>query len=122
MFSEKLKKMREDAGLTQAELGKALGISVRTVQNYESANVVPKKPERIYRIAKFFNVPAEYLFSEEDYYLTVLGKTSITENQKHYIHLLEDINALYCGGTLSAEDRDSFIAAINAMYLESSGI
>ena len=47
-FCEKLKEARTKAGLKQEELAKALGVSLRTITNYESTTSwqscsIPKK-------------------------------------------------------------------------------
>lgn len=42
-FCEKLKEARTKAGLKQEELAKALGVSFRTISNYESGERYPKK-------------------------------------------------------------------------------
>ena len=45
-FCEKLKEARTRAGLKQEELAKALGVSLRTITNYESGERYPKKREK----------------------------------------------------------------------------
>ena len=42
-FCEKLKEARTKAGLKQEELAKALGVSLRTITNYESGECYPRK-------------------------------------------------------------------------------
>ena len=37
----RIKQARQEAGLTQAELAKMLGVTTRSVQNYESGAIVP---------------------------------------------------------------------------------
>lgn len=46
-FCEKLKEARTRAGLKQEELAKALGVSLRTITNYESGERYPKKERSI---------------------------------------------------------------------------
>lgn len=40
-FSENLKSKRKQLGLTQKELASIVGVSVRTVQNYENKKTIP---------------------------------------------------------------------------------
>ena len=42
-FSDKIKRARYVANLTQEELADAIGVSRRTVASYESQGVVPRK-------------------------------------------------------------------------------
>lgn len=55
MIAQALKKAREDAGLTQLELSKAVNISVPTISRYESGEREPKASD-IATIAKVLNV------------------------------------------------------------------
>ena len=42
-FSEKVKHARSELGLTQAELGEAAGVSLRTILDYEKGKKVPRQ-------------------------------------------------------------------------------
>ena len=44
-----IKKIRTDLGLTQVEFAKRLGISMRTVQNWESGGAIPESKHEILR-------------------------------------------------------------------------
>jgi putative transcriptional regulator len=62
-----LRERRIQAGLTQAELAAALGVSRQTVISIESERYLPSLP-LAFRIARLFDVPLENLFepTEED--------------------------------------------------------
>lgn len=120
MFSDNLKHLRKENHITQTELAKAVGISSRTIQNYEAGKSIPKDKAVISKLSGFFNVPLETLFTAEDFYITVLGKEVRAETEEQYAALLKDVNALFSGGKLSADDRDAFIKAINDIHLETS--
>lgn len=57
--------VRYKSGLTQSELGKALGVSKTTINNWEQARYQPC-PKMQIKIMKFFDVAREKLF-EYDY-------------------------------------------------------
>lgn len=63
IFAENLKVYRKAAGLTQQQLAERLGVSVLTVQNYESRRRWPS-PDSIYMISKALNVPETAFFRE----------------------------------------------------------
>ena len=44
-----VKEEREKLGLTQTELAEKIGVSLRTVQNYENGEVIPKSKYEILR-------------------------------------------------------------------------
>ena len=57
MFADLLKNLRLSRGLTQTELAKILGISLRTLQNYELGKVIPRDPKILNRMSAYFHVP-----------------------------------------------------------------
>jgi transcriptional regulator with XRE-family HTH domain len=59
-FGDRLKKAREHAGLTQAELAELTGISRATISNYEVDKFTPTKPNlNAWSLAT--GVPAEWI-------------------------------------------------------------
>ena len=51
MNAEIIRKKREELGLTQSELAALIGVSVRTIQNYEKDGVIPSSKYEILRKA-----------------------------------------------------------------------
>lgn len=51
MDAEIIRKKREELGLTQSELASLIGVSVRTIQNYEKDGVIPSSKYEILRKA-----------------------------------------------------------------------
>lgn len=68
ILGQRIKKLREDAGLNQIELAKQLNISNTTLSQYETGQRIPSDDIKI-KIAEFFNTSIDYL----------LGRT----NQRH---------------------------------------
>lgn len=60
----KLKELRENANLTQTELGNHLNLSQRTISAYENATNEPDI-QTLIKISKFFNVTIDYLLGQE---------------------------------------------------------
>ena len=65
-FCEKVKEARTKAGLKQDEFAKAIGVSLRTVSNYEAGTRYPKKRETYYKMAEVLKVDVNYLLTDED--------------------------------------------------------
>ena len=63
MFSQKLKRLRKQHGLTQAQLASELGIGVSTIGMYES-NIRNPSYEVLKKISNYFNVSIDYLINE----------------------------------------------------------
>ncbi len=64
MFSERFLKLRKDKGLTQKALAAEIGLTERTIQNYEAGRV-PDLDELI-KIADFFDCSLDYLVDRSD--------------------------------------------------------
>ncbi|MCH5299682.1 MAG: helix-turn-helix transcriptional regulator [Ruminococcus sp.] len=61
-FGSRVRQLRIEKKMTQAQLAKSLGISARTVSFIETGKYYPKNEEIIEKIANYFNVTADYLF------------------------------------------------------------
>ena len=62
----RIEQLRKEKGLTQAELGKELGVKRETVNQWES-NTRDLKTQRIIDLAQFFGVTADYLLGLSPY-------------------------------------------------------
>lgn len=72
MFNEKLKSARKRKGLSQAALGKLLGVQAQTVGRWETGKSKPNL-EIINKLCEALDVPLRYFINEErvDYQLTL---------------------------------------------------
>jgi len=70
-FGKRLRQLRKEKGLTQAELAKLLSIGESTVSFYESGKRQPDY-ETLIRLAEVFNVSVDYL----------LGRTVLDGSKK----------------------------------------
>lgn len=66
MIGNRLKPLRDNKGLTQADVAKVLGVSRTTYTQYETGKSEPDL-ETVNRLAGFFNVSVDYL----------LGRTNV---------------------------------------------
>ncbi len=65
MFKDKLKQLRIDRNLTQAEVAKAIGVSPATIGNYEQGTREPKNNEMWQKLADYFGVSVDYLMEKD---------------------------------------------------------
>ena len=64
-FSEKLRQLRIERGLSQTQLAEALSVDQRSISNWENAVREPSF-EMLTRIAGYFEVSADYLLGLEN--------------------------------------------------------
>ena len=74
-FSENLKKARQDARMTQAEVAKIVGVAKNTYCNWEQGTREPNIL-KIKALAKLFGVSVDYLvgFEKQDALVTAQNK------------------------------------------------
>ena len=64
-FIERLKELRAQKGLSQAQLAKATGLSQSAITYWETGKRIPNASAVII-LARFFDVSTDYLLGEED--------------------------------------------------------
>ena len=65
MLGQRLRKLREELGLTQDELAEKIGVAVLQINRYEQHNSQPKA-ELVARMAQALDVSADYLLGLTD--------------------------------------------------------
>lgn len=66
VFSERLKKLRSERNMSQAQLADAIGVSRGSISFYENGDRLPDI-EVFYRLVRFFQTTADYLAGESDF-------------------------------------------------------
>ncbi|MDD4169374.1 MAG: helix-turn-helix domain-containing protein [Desulfotomaculaceae bacterium] len=124
-FSEKVREARRLLKLTQEELGQLVGVSKRSVVDYETGKARPRRNVNR-KLAEALRVSVDYLDHDEIEDPTYgQDKTEYVEetrerfgNQaaKEIDFLLERNKALFAGGSLDQDAKDAFFAAITKAY------
>lgn len=118
-FASKIKKLREDKDMTQAELAKALGTSLKTISNYETKDMRPRTHAMYEKIATFFEVDINYLLTIEDDFVINAKEKYGYKGLIDAKNILESSSALFAGGSLPEEDKDKLFEAIQEAYWKS---
>lgn len=123
-FGDRIKQLREHSGMTQAELGKKIGVSDRVIGYYELNQRFPRKQEVIIKLANEFNVTVDYLMGtsdrEKDLTSTVLYESSISQSPPVQVEtLISNLELLFAGGQLAEKDKDKVYQAITEIYIDS---
>lgn len=108
LFPYRLRELRREKNVSQAELALALGVSKSTIGLYETGDTLPDA-KTLYDLAKYFSVSSDYL----------LGLSDATEKEfhdfaemTHFSHLtvahLAALGGLGCDALHNKRDRASF--------------
>ncbi len=134
-FGKNLRILRKRNRLSQIDLAAIIGITERTIYNYETGQKVPKQSTLV-QLADVLGVTPELLLNgdpdkdfktREEY--DVAKKKLVQMDQELLSHaknsasqaidavtLLEQTTALFTGGTLSEEAKDEFFESITQAY------
>ena len=118
-FGDKLKEQRKKRGLLQEDVSKAIGITRRTMINYEKGVSYPHSREIYHKLAAYFDVDVNYFLTEDEDFLTEaaekFGKRGLAQAES----ILEQSAAMFAGGELSEEDEIAFMRELQGLFLDS---
>ena len=115
-FGEKIKNARVAKGLTQAELAKTVGVSLRTMLNYESGERYPKKREIYSKLASALDLDVNYLLTENEEFISKAGEKYGSRGKKYAQQLVTEVSGLFAGGDMDDADMDAVMRAITDAY------
>lgn len=115
-FGKKIKRLRENQGLTQTELGNLLGVTLKTISNYELKNLRPRKREIYEKLSTLFSVDINYLLTEEDSLILDAKEKFGYRGAREAKMLVSETVNLFAGGELPEEDKDKLFEAIAQAY------
>lgn len=115
-FNEKVRDARIKAGLSQEELAKRIGVSLRTITNYEVQDRYPKKREVYSKLAEALNVDINYLLTEDEEFLADASAKFGARGARQAEQLVSEVSGLFSGGDLSEADMDTMLRAIQDAY------
>lgn len=105
LFGKKLKELRKESHLTQAELAEKLGLESLQVSRYENGKVTPSV-EAVAAIATVFNVSADHLIFDS------APRTNLKVTSTPVIDRLQAVG-------LGAEDERALLVIVDAMEAKS---
>ena len=118
-FGEKFKEEREKRGLTQQEVADALNINRRMITRYENGVSFPRTRDAYKKIADFFQVDVNYLLTENDEFVVEASEQYGSRGMKQAQQLIDGMSGLFAGGSLSEQDKDAVMKALQDIYWES---
>ena len=88
----RLKELRFDAGLTRADLARALNINQGTLANYEN-ETRQADYETLLKIAEYFGESVDYLLGRDEVLQTSGTFRPLSKNEKDIINKYRDLSA-----------------------------
>ena len=101
-FGEKVRQARIAAHLSQQQLADRSGISLRTIQNYETGGRMPKQRDSYRRLASALHMEVSVLLDEQAEFVLAAGEEYGSHGSEQAQRLVEEISGLYAGGYAQA--------------------
>ena len=115
-FGEIRRDLRKGKDMTQTDLAKEIGVSLRTIISYENSNSYPKKREVYSKLATLFNVDINYLLTEDEEFITKAKTKYGNRGARQAEDLVAEIGGLFAGGELSEADKDAVMRSLQQAY------
>lgn len=114
-FCERLKKLREEKGLTQARLSELAGISSRMIQKYECGTSRPRF-DAAEKLASALGVSVSGLLGESGTLVARAAEMYGPRGARQARRLTDEVTGLFAGGEMADEDMDAMMKAISDAY------
>lgn len=97
----------------------ALNINRRMITRYENGVSFPRTRDAYKKIADFFQVDVNYLLTENDEFVVEASEQYGSRGMKQAQQLIDGMSGLFAGGSLSEQDKDAVMKALQDIYWES---
>lgn len=115
-FAQKLKDLRTEKNLTQEELAKKSGISIKSISRYELGETLPRTKKYYEKIANALDVDTDYFLSQEANFFINARKEFGYKGAKDSEELVNGMIGLMAGGELPDEDKATILDAMQEAF------
>lgn len=115
-FAQKLKDLRTEKNLTQEELAKKSGISIKSISRYELGETLPRTKKYYEKIANALDVDTDYFLSQEANFFINARKDFGYKGAKDAEELVNGMIGLMAGGELPDEDKATILDAMQEAF------
>lgn len=115
-FSEKIRNARIAKELSQNDLAKATGISLRTIQNYEMGVRLPKSRDTYTKLAAALGIKEDVLLDENASFVIQAHERYGSRGAAQAWDMVADLGSMFAGGEMEEEDVDAIMQALQEAY------
>ncbi len=115
-FGEKVRAARLAAKYSQKQLAEMTGIALRTIQNYESGERMPKQKETYPLLADALGIEVNSLMDDDAEFILKATEKDGSKGHEQAERLIKEVSGLYAGGELTEEDMEAMMRAFQEAY------
>ena len=117
-FESKLRKLRENKNLTQEELAKLVGVSLKTISRYEMGESKPRYRKIYDKLAEVLDTSHDYLVTDEENFILDAREKYGYKGAKDAKEMVDGVIGLMAGGEINEEDKKAILDSIQeACYI-----
>jgi transcriptional regulator with XRE-family HTH domain len=116
-FGQKLRVLREENGLSQAELAEKIGVSSKTISRYESGESNPRYPKIYDDIAEALKIDKLELLSDEDAFVLSIKEKFGSYDANYASDLVNGMVGLMAGGDISDDDKRVILETLQEAFI-----
>ncbi|MDQ0507633.1 transcriptional regulator, y4mF family [Aedoeadaptatus ivorii] len=117
-FGDKIKILRTEKGWIQQELADAVGVSVRTIKNYELGDSYPKNRLIYKKLAEIFSVDVNYLLTEDEGFAMPDKSHAGYDDYRALKQASEAVHRVFQSEWIQQKDKDVFLRKVWEWYWE----
>lgn len=115
-FGDRLKETRLERHMTQSQLAEASGLTLRTIQYYETGERRPKNHEIIEKLADALDTSSAALLGKADEYILNAGEKGGSKAARDMEEMVNGVIGMFAGGTMDDEALDGVYRALTQAY------
>lgn len=115
-FAKKLKELRIQKKLTQEELSKKSGISLKTISRYELGETLPRTKKYYTKLEQALDLDRDYFKSQESDFLINVQENFGYKGVRDAEELINGMVGLMAGGELPEEDKKTILNALQEAF------
>lgn len=117
-LGEKLRNARTNKNMKQKDLADATGLALRTIQNYESDERIPRQRETYTKLANALGISEDVLLDDNASFILEATERYGEKGRREAVDLAANFRSMYAGGELDEEDVDAVMRAVQMAYWE----
>ena len=115
-LKDKLYQLRKSRGLSQGDVANSCGITRQTYIAYEKGYRYPRTREIYERLARYFAVDVNYLFGQNEQFVTGAGESYGPRGMAQARELAGELAGMFAGGELSDEDKFAVMQTLEEAF------